>query len=104
MITLHRLGRPGGCFQLNPDLIVSVERTPDTVLTLTTSAKVVVADSVQHVEDAVRAWKAEVLAEALRQAATPLHARRAQPARPALAALAGGAAANSEAAADQRGR
>jgi uncharacterized protein YlzI (FlbEa/FlbD family) len=66
MITLHRLGHTDEPFQLNPDLIVTVESTPDTVVTLATTAKVVVAESPEQVADAVRAWRVEVLAEALR--------------------------------------
>ena len=40
MITLHRLGHADEPFQLNPDLIVTVEPTPDTVVTLATMVKV----------------------------------------------------------------
>jgi len=36
MISLHRLGHKLEPFRLNPDLIVTVEATPDTVLTLAT--------------------------------------------------------------------
>lgn len=66
MITLHRLGHTERPFQLNPDLIVSVESTPDTVITLATSAKVVVSDTPEQVSDAVRGWRVQVLAAALR--------------------------------------
>ncbi len=45
MITLHRLGHSDEPFQLNPDMIVTVESTPDTVITLATGAKVVVAET-----------------------------------------------------------
>ena len=71
MITLHRLGHASEPFQLNPDLIVTVESTPDTVLTLATTAKVVVAETPQTVTDAVRSWRAGVLVEALRTGNTP---------------------------------
>ncbi len=66
MITLHRLGHNDEPFQLNPDLIVTVESTPDTVVTLATTAKVVVAETPQEVADEVRAWRVEVLSEAMR--------------------------------------
>ncbi|HEV2998683.1 MAG TPA: flagellar FlbD family protein [Solirubrobacteraceae bacterium] len=66
MITLHRLGHPEEPFELNPDLIVTVESTPDTVVTLATTAKVVVCESPEEVAAAVRAWRVEVLSEALR--------------------------------------
>jgi flagellar protein FlbD len=67
MIILHRLGHPAEPFQLNPDLIVSVESTPDTVVTLATTAKVVVAETPDEVTAATREWRVGVLAEALRQ-------------------------------------
>jgi uncharacterized protein YlzI (FlbEa/FlbD family) len=66
MITLHRLGHTDEPFQLNPDLIVTVESTPDTVVTLATTAKVVVAESPDEVAAAVRAWRVGVLSEAMR--------------------------------------
>lgn len=66
MITLHRLGHADEPFHLNPDLIVTVESTPDTVVTLATTAKVVVAESPEEVAAAVRAWRVGVLSEAMR--------------------------------------
>jgi uncharacterized protein YlzI (FlbEa/FlbD family) len=66
VITLHRLGHTDEPFQLNPDLIVTIESTPDTVVTLATTAKVVVAESPEEVADYVRAWRVEVLSEAMR--------------------------------------
>jgi uncharacterized protein YlzI (FlbEa/FlbD family) len=45
MITLHRLGHLDEPFDVNPDLIVTVEAHPDTVLTLATGTKFVVAES-----------------------------------------------------------
>jgi len=60
MITLHRLGRQEDPFQLNPDLIVTVEATPDTV------AKVLVTETPEEVTACTREWRAKVLAEALR--------------------------------------
>jgi flagellar protein FlbD len=69
MITLHRLSHDDECFQLNPDLIVSIESTPDTVITLATAAKIVVADTPEQVMAAVRHWRAGVLAAALAEGA-----------------------------------
>jgi flagellar protein FlbD len=65
MITLHKLGRSDDPFQLNPDLIVKVESTPDTVVTLATATKVLVSETPEQVAACTRAWHAEVLAEAL---------------------------------------
>jgi uncharacterized protein YlzI (FlbEa/FlbD family) len=47
-------------------LIVTVESTPDTVVTLATTAKVVVAESPAEVTAAVRAWRVDVLSDAMR--------------------------------------
>ena len=66
MITLRRLGHAAEPFQLNPDLIVTIESTPDTVVTLATTAKVVVAETPEEVASLVRAWRVEVLSEAMR--------------------------------------
>ena len=65
VIRLHRLGHKADVFFLNPDLIVSVESTPDTVITLTTHTKVLVADAADDVVEAVRAWRASILSVAL---------------------------------------
>jgi uncharacterized protein YlzI (FlbEa/FlbD family) len=64
VIRLRRLGH-SEAFYLNPDLIASIETTPDTVLTLTTHTKLLVADSAEEVVAAVRAWRASVLNAAL---------------------------------------
>jgi uncharacterized protein YlzI (FlbEa/FlbD family) len=65
MITLSRLGHSDEPFQLNPDMIVLVESTPDTVITLATGAKVVVAEAPDQVAAAVREYRVAVLGEAL---------------------------------------
>jgi len=71
MITLTRLGHTDEPFQLNPDMIVTVESTPDTVLTLATGAKVVVTQTPTEVAQAVHEFRASVLAEAFRRRSTP---------------------------------
>ena len=65
MISLHRLGHKLELFRLNPDLIVTVEACPDTVITLATGAKVVVAETPERVAKEVRAYRVDVLAAAL---------------------------------------
>ena len=65
MITLHRLGH-GEEFRLNPDLILTVEAHPDTVITLTTGSRMVVAESADAVCDAVRDWRIAIASHALR--------------------------------------
>jgi uncharacterized protein YlzI (FlbEa/FlbD family) len=57
MITLNRLGHSDEPFQLNPDMIVTVESTPDTV----------VAETPAEVAGAAQAYRASVLAEALKR-------------------------------------
>jgi flagellar protein FlbD len=64
MIELTRLGAEQGLFHLNPDLIVTVESTPDTTIALTTGNKVVVTQSVEAVVGLVRDWRAGILAGA----------------------------------------
>jgi uncharacterized protein YlzI (FlbEa/FlbD family) len=65
VIRLRRLGSKAEAFYLNPDLIVSLEATPDTVVTLTTHTKILVADSPEDIASAVRKWRASILAAAL---------------------------------------
>jgi flagellar protein FlbD len=66
MITLHRLGHNAEPFQLNPDLIITVEANPDTVITLTNGIKIVVAEPPERVAREVKACRVEILSEALR--------------------------------------
>ena len=70
MITLHRLGHKLELFQLNPDLIVTVEAHPDTVITLATGAKIVVAETPQRVCQTVRAYRVDILAGAMKRSAS----------------------------------
>lgn len=71
MITLHRLKHVDESFQLNPDMIVSVEATPDTVITLATTAKVVVSDTPAQIAEAIRCWRMEVFAGHAGESALP---------------------------------
>ena len=71
MITLNRLGHSDEPFHLNIDMIVTVESTPDTVITLATGAKVVVAETPAEVAAAVHAYRAAVLGDALRRRGRP---------------------------------
>jgi flagellar protein FlbD len=77
MIRLHRLGGENHEFDLNPDLVLSIEATPDTVVTLTTGSKLVVTESPDSVTAAVREWRVGILERALRRnrmAEAQLHA------------------------------
>ena len=61
MIRLHKLGHEPHPFHLNPDLVLTVEANPDTVVTLTTGSRLLVTESPEAVADAVRTWRASVL-------------------------------------------
>jgi uncharacterized protein YlzI (FlbEa/FlbD family) len=69
MITLHRLGHLEEPFDVNPDLIATVESHPDTVVCLATGTKFVVHESADEVRDAVRAWRASVMRAAMKEPA-----------------------------------
>jgi flagellar protein FlbD len=71
VIRLHHLSARAEAFYLNPDLIVAIDTTPDTVVTLTTHQKVLVKDSPEEVVAAIQAWRASILA-----ASMPSSARR----------------------------
>lgn len=60
MITVHRLGLDPKPFLLNCDLIVMVESTPDTIVTLTTGDRVGVVETPAEVRAEVARWRAGV--------------------------------------------
>jgi flagellar protein FlbD len=68
MIQLHRLGRTPEPFHLNPDLIVTIEAHPDTVVHLTTGVNMVVSESPEEVVAEIRSW---------RRSCSPIHAATA---------------------------
>jgi flagellar protein FlbD len=57
MILLHRLGRDDTPFHLNPDLIVTVEANPDTVVHLTNGTNLVLRERPEEVVALVRTWR-----------------------------------------------
>ena len=61
MIRLRKLGHTSQPFHLNPDLVLTVEANPDTVVTLTTGTRFLVMETPEEVADAVRTWRAGVL-------------------------------------------
>jgi uncharacterized protein YlzI (FlbEa/FlbD family) len=65
VIALHRLGHPDEDYFLNPDLIVSIEATPDSVVTLTTGIKLLVSECPEEIVTAIARWRADVLEAAL---------------------------------------
>ena len=62
MILVHRLR--GEAVWLNPDLIESVEATPDTVVTLVDGRRAVVSDPVDEVVQRILRFRASVLVTA----------------------------------------
>ena len=83
MIRLHRLAHPGEeGFLLNPDLILSIESTPDTTVTLTTHSKLMVSERPEEVVELVRAWRASIIEAGLprirRRNEIPLHVVRGE--------------------------
>jgi uncharacterized protein YlzI (FlbEa/FlbD family) len=65
MITLHRLAHSDEAIHLNPDLIQTVEACPDTVVRLAGGQLILVDETPEEVAVAIRAWRAQVLAEAM---------------------------------------
>ena len=70
MIAVTRLN--GTALALNPSLIERIEHTPDTVLSLTTGNKYVVAESMDEVIERIKDFQASiiVLAERMRLSLT----------------------------------
>jgi flagellar protein FlbD len=66
MIELHKLSHGREAFHLNPDLIERIEAHPDTMLTLTTGAKIAVDEPVDVVVAKVRDWRTQIAVNALR--------------------------------------
>jgi flagellar protein FlbD len=64
VITLHRLGHAAEPFYLSPEMIVTVEANPDTVVTLTTGAKIIVHESPEVVVQRIRRDRVAVLVDA----------------------------------------
>ena len=75
MIRLHKLGRVPQPFHLNPDLVITVEASPDTVVTLTTGSRLLVTETPEEVARAVRDWRASVLDAMTASRAAPTRCR-----------------------------
>ena len=66
MIVLHRLAHEAEPFHLNPDLLVTIEACPDTVVTLATGARILVCEDPETVTRAILRWRGEVRRTTLR--------------------------------------
>jgi len=78
MIPLHRLTHPTLPLYLNPDLIQTVEATPDTVVALTNATRFVVNETPLEVLEMIRDWRAGILSQALEDAGNRSSADLAQ--------------------------
>jgi flagellar protein FlbD len=65
MIVLHRLAHAAEPFHLNPDLIVTIEACPDTVVSLATGARILVHEDPQTIVRAILRWRADIRRAAL---------------------------------------
>ncbi len=63
MIVVTRLNGPQ--FAVNPDLILRVDSTPDTILTLIDGTKYIVSESIAEVNDRIVDYRARVVARSL---------------------------------------
>lgn len=62
-ITVIELTRPNGMkFHLNPELIQTVEATPDTVITLISNKKIIVRDRPQEIAERFIEYRRKTLA------------------------------------------
>ena len=61
MIEVSRLN--GSIYFLNPDMILTLEATPDTVITLTTGEKLMVRESPPELIDRFVAFKRRIVSE-----------------------------------------
>jgi flagellar protein FlbD len=61
----------GAVFALNPDLVERADCTPDTVITLVDGTKYVISESVPEFIDAVRHYRASLIAQASRLESEP---------------------------------
>ncbi len=52
-------------FYVNPDLVETIEETPDTVVTLTTGRKFVVRESAEQIIDMIIAYKQKIFSQGI---------------------------------------
>ena len=60
MILLHHFGADGEPFFLNPELIITVESKPDTIVHLITGQEVYVQEEPQAIVELVREWRSSL--------------------------------------------
>lgn len=65
MILLTRTN--GTQFYINPELIQTVEKTPDTIVTLTNNKKMIVKDTPQEIAERFIEYRRKILSPVVRQ-------------------------------------
>ena len=82
VIGLHRLAHAEEGFHLNPDLILTIEATPDTIVTLTTHTKLIVSERPRRSSSSSAQWRASILEAGLPRISgaptCPLHVVRGE--------------------------
>jgi len=61
MILLHHFGVDGEPFYLNPELIISIEEKPDTIIRLLTGQELYVQEAPSQIVGLVRDWRSSLL-------------------------------------------
>jgi flagellar protein FlbD len=65
MIALHRLTHPNQVVFVNSDLIQTIEATPDTVVSLTNSSRLIVIEKPYEILGLIRGWRSSIIGNAL---------------------------------------
>lgn len=63
MILLHRFGKDSEPFYLNPELIITVESRPDTIIHLITGQEVYVKEQPTEIVELVRHWRSSLFSD-----------------------------------------
>ena len=61
MVRLCHIGSHGDEFMLNPDLIVTIERKPDTIVHLISGHEVYVKETPEEIVERILEWRAEII-------------------------------------------
>lgn len=71
MICVHHLGADGAEFWINPDLVRSVERRPDTVVNFTDGTQMYVGETPEQLIELIASYRAALLRRAFHPDAAP---------------------------------
>lgn len=70
VIIVRRL--TGQQFAVNPDLLGRIECTPDTILVLVDGTRYLIDETLEEVIDLIRDYRASIVAQAIREPASPV--------------------------------